>query len=134
LVDRSIVAFAGLRKDVPAIVHRANVLFSTSLHEGFPNVVLEAMAVGTPVVSTDFSDIRKILPCDWQVVLTRDAGALAAAILRVDRERSDVAARQLEWVRRHGTIGTAADHLEATFRLYVPSVVVQHEPAARVAR
>ena len=134
LIDRRIVAFAGLRKDVPAIVRHANVLFSTSIHEGFPNVVLEAMAVGTPVISTAFSDIRRILPCEWQVVGTRDAVALSAAIVRADRERDDLAQRQLSWVQQHGTISTAADRLEATFRLYLRPASVDRVGAEQVAR
>ena len=134
LVDRRIVAFAGLRTDVPAIVRHANVLFSTSIHEGFPNVVLEAMAVGTPVISTEFSDIRRILPCEWQVVDTRDAVALSAAIVRADGERDDLAVRQRAWVRQHGTINTAADHLEATFRQYLRPAPLDRMAAEQVAR
>jgi glycosyltransferase involved in cell wall biosynthesis len=134
LVDRGLVSFAGLRKDVPAIVRHANVLFSTSIHEGFPNVVLEAMAVGTPVICTEFSDIRRILPCDWQVVGARDAAALSAAIVRADNERNDIAERQLNWVREHGTISRAADRLEATFRLYVRAAPVDRIASAQVAR
>ncbi len=106
----NVVAFAGLRRDVLDIVTRAaNVLFSTSLHEGFPNVVIEAMSVGTPVVSTDYSDIRLILPNDWQVVERPESVDLADAIVRADsrdgraisRQQKQVAAtRTRHWRRR----------------------------------
>ena len=48
----NVVAFAGLRWDAVEIIRQSSVLFSTSLFEGCPNVVLEAMAVGTPAVGT----------------------------------------------------------------------------------
>src|SRR6185295_18793164 len=73
------VKFIGERRDALAIVKQCDVLFSTSCREGFPNVVLEAMALGVPVASTDYSDIRHILPRASQVV-GRAPEALAAAI------------------------------------------------------
>ena len=133
-LDEGVVAFAGLRRDVPAILRRVNVMFSTSIHEGFPNVILEAMAVGTPVVSTDFSDIRMILPHQRQVVGSRDASDIADAILWADRERTELAARQRDWVRANGTISIAAERLEAAFRQYLPQsfgVGIETAPAAR---
>ena len=120
LLDEGIVAFAGLRRDVPAILRRVNVMFSTSVHEGFPNVILEAMAVGAPVVSTDFSDIRMILPHQRQVVRGRGAADIADAVEWADRERAELAARQHDWVRANGTISIAAARLEAAFRQYLP--------------
>ena len=35
--------------DVKPYIEQADYLISTSLHEGTPNVILEAMAIGTPV-------------------------------------------------------------------------------------
>lgn len=112
------VHFIGQRSDALEIIARCDVLFSTSVHEGFPNVVLEAMAAGTPVASVDYSDIRRILPLPWQVVGTRDAGLLAAAIRRVAAEHDAVSALQLEWVREHATIAAAAEKMETIYRQY----------------
>lgn len=46
------VHFLGQRKDVPAILKEANAFLLTSRFEAFPNVILEAMASGCPVIAT----------------------------------------------------------------------------------
>ena len=118
-VKREKIKFAGERKDAPAIVAQADVFFITSCREGFPNVVLEAMALGRPVVSTDYSDIRHILPRPSQVVGDRSPEKLAAAIVAMDRDRDAVAAEQLRWLRANATIEQAAKNLENVYLRYV---------------
>jgi len=55
------VHFAGWRDDVPAILTASRLLVSTSLWEGMPNVVLEAMAAGLPVVATQAGGVIELL-------------------------------------------------------------------------
>ena len=112
------VKFAGLRTDVPAILGQCDVLYVTSRHEGFPNVVLEAMGLNVPVVSTEYSDIRRILPFPRQIV-TSDAADIARAVLWAHAERGIIAPRQKEWVRAHATFERAARDLEQVYRNYI---------------
>ena len=48
-----IVEFLGFRQDRLALLARADALLSTSAWEGFGNVIVEALGLGVPVVSTD---------------------------------------------------------------------------------
>jgi glycosyltransferase involved in cell wall biosynthesis len=55
------VEFLGRRNDVPAILVAADALLVTSDHEGFPNVILEAMAAGRPVVTSPAGDAPAVV-------------------------------------------------------------------------
>lgn len=48
-----VVEFLGYREDTINLMQQSDVLVSTSAREGMSNVILEAMSVGLPVVSTD---------------------------------------------------------------------------------
>lgn len=113
------VVFTGARTDACAILAQCDVQFMTSCREGFPNVVLEGMALGVPVVSTDYSDIRHILPRPGQVVSRRDPQALAAAILDAWLDREAIVVEQQRWVRAHASIETATRALERVYAAYV---------------
>jgi glycosyltransferase involved in cell wall biosynthesis len=113
--------FAGLRTDAPAIIGQCDVLYVTSEREGFPNVVLEAMGLGVPVVSTEYSDIRRILPFPWQVVASRSPDDLARAVIAAHAQREVIAARQKQWVIANATIEKAVMNLENVYRKYIVS-------------
>ncbi len=46
------ITFLPYQKNVLSVMRQMDVLLLTSTHEGFPNVLLEAAAAGTPVVTT----------------------------------------------------------------------------------
>jgi glycosyltransferase involved in cell wall biosynthesis len=55
------VRFLGQRKDVPALLAGADVLLTTSLFEGMPIALIEAMNAGTPIVSTPWTGATDML-------------------------------------------------------------------------
>lgn len=89
------VRFPGFVTNPFAYMRSASAFVLSSAWEGFGNVLVEAMAVGTPVVSTDCpSGPREILEDGhWgRLVPVADADALADAILATlaDRDPPDV--------------------------------------------
>ncbi|MFN0052118.1 MAG: glycosyltransferase [Planctomycetales bacterium] len=81
LSDR--VHFAGRRTDVAAILRSAWALALPSLWEGMPNVVLEGMAAGLPVVASNVEGIAELVQDQTTglVVSPGSPGALAAGML-----------------------------------------------------
>ncbi|MBW3597355.1 MAG: glycosyltransferase [Planctomycetes bacterium] len=55
------VHFTGWREDVPRILAASDMLLLPSRWEGMPNVVLEAMAAGLPVVATRSEGVLELL-------------------------------------------------------------------------
>jgi glycosyltransferase involved in cell wall biosynthesis len=49
-------------KEVQKLYSQADVFLMPSDEEGFPNVLLEAMAVGTPFVASDVGGVRDVVP------------------------------------------------------------------------
>jgi glycosyltransferase involved in cell wall biosynthesis len=63
--------FHGHRNDVVACIAALDVLVMCSDHEGLPMVLLEAMAVGTPVVAHEVGGIPEILSGNASAFLVR---------------------------------------------------------------
>ncbi|MCO5165515.1 MAG: glycosyltransferase [Planctomycetes bacterium] len=79
------VAFLGQREDVLALHRAARVVVLPSEGEGLSNVLLEALASGTPVVATDVPGTREVVTPEVEALLVppNDPAALAAALGRV---------------------------------------------------
>lgn len=55
------VIFTGRREDIEVVYTMADIVVLPSLWEGFPNVLLEAMAAGVPVVASDIADNHRLV-------------------------------------------------------------------------
>lgn len=106
----SAVRLLGFQSAVLDYMKRADVFVLSSAYEGFGNVIVEALGVGTPVVSTDcpHGPNEIITPeVDGMLAPVRDPRALAAALVRVLTE-PELAAR----LRKNGPIRAEAFRAE----------------------
>lgn len=78
------IHFFPATSDPQSVVRDASALILCSDHEGTPNVVLEAMALGTPVIASDVSDVPRLLNDGSRGLVFRagDAVDMANAIRR----------------------------------------------------
>lgn len=80
------VTFVGYvaQQQTPPFYRTGDVFALTSDFDNSPNVVLEAMACGLPIVSTEVGGLREFVDVDGgELAPPHDAGGVAAALLRV---------------------------------------------------
>jgi glycosyltransferase involved in cell wall biosynthesis len=86
------VRFLGHRDDLPDVLAASDLFAFPSLWEGLGGSVIEAMALGVPVVASDLPPVREVVEGDRCAVLVppRDPATFgsAAAALLGDQERS----------------------------------------------
>jgi len=55
------VSFLGFRKDIPELLSATDIFILTSRREGLPRAILEAMAVGLPIIATNVRGNRDLV-------------------------------------------------------------------------
>lgn len=105
---------------VPAYFSIADVFIMPSEEEGFPHVLLEAMASGVPYVASDVGGVREITPSVLEEFVTplSDVGGFAKRVIvlleKEPPEVSTIAHAEQEWVGQYG-IGAALPRFFSLF-------------------
>jgi glycosyltransferase involved in cell wall biosynthesis len=87
------VELLGERDDVADLLCAADVFVLPSRREGFPGVLVEALALRAPIVATDLPQVREVVGDCAVLVSSESANDLAAGLVRALAAPNDAAAR-----------------------------------------
>jgi glycosyltransferase involved in cell wall biosynthesis len=120
------VRFLGWRQDLETIYGATDVCVLTSRNEGTPVAVIEALAAGVPVVSTDVGGVRDVVndPQLGAIAPDNDVAGLAAQVLDAlppaMRTPERIAARRASVTARYAFDRLASD-IAALYRSLLPA-------------
>ena len=113
------VVFAGHRSDVPAVLGAIDVFCISSIYEGTPLALFEAMASAKAIVSTAVDGCRELLEDARSALLVppQDVDALAEALSRVVRDRGlrDSLAEAARAASARYDVGECVRHIESLY-------------------
>ncbi|MFD6421384.1 GT4 family glycosyltransferase PelF [Streptomyces sp. NPDC060198] len=129
------VVFEGRVDDIKDAYAAGNVVMLSSISEGFPFTLIEAMSCGRATVSTDVGGVREAVGDTGLVVPPRDPGAMAAAALELlgdaGRRRTMGEAARLRVVEQF-TLRQTVDTFRAIY-LELPALGPRHQADPRGA-
>ncbi|WAJ31106.1 glycosyltransferase family 4 protein [Antarcticirhabdus aurantiaca] len=123
-------------EDVRGFLREARALLLPSYAEGLPIVIMEAFALGRPVLSTTIAGIPELVDeeCGW-LVRPGDVSALTAAMAAVlEADPSDLQRMGREGRRRVELCHDRRRQAEALSRLFVDGLAHRAETASELAR
>lgn len=113
------VRFLGICKDMTETYRQSDVLISTSAYEGTPNVILEAMAHGLPVIAPKVGGIPEILnETRGFLVEPNDVKSFVAPAVKLLRNRSlrrKLGESGLDYVRKNHSLESLTEHLNRIY-------------------
>lgn len=111
----NVVSYLGIRKDIAALLALSDLVVLPSYYrEGIPRILLEAGAMGCPLITTDMPGCREVVRDRWNGLLIppRNAIALAQAIrqlLNAPSDRQKMGSRSKQHIQQHFSLQRVAD-------------------------
>jgi len=112
LVVNEDITLYGQSNNIPLVMNSIDLHVLSSLGEAFPNVLAEAMACGTPCISTDVGDAKEIVSKYGWIVEPQNSMHLAEAI---ENALKELLSNSHQWQnRKEGGVSHIKENFELT--------------------
>jgi L-malate glycosyltransferase len=115
------VTFLGARNDIPEVLAALDVFVLSSVHEGVPLSVVEAMGAGKPIIATDVGGLRLLVKPSFNGLLVpaADPAALEAAMSDLTGNptlREEMGARSRQIARDSFSVSTMINRYQEIYQ------------------
>jgi glycosyltransferase involved in cell wall biosynthesis len=133
------IHFLGHRDNIEQLLRGMDVFVLSSVAEGMPRVILEAIAAGIPCIASAVGGIPEIITDNETgfLVPSKDEEALAKAMIAIakksEQKKVDIVNRAKDLVRTcytHEVVGEKLEFLYQTEIKSLPNVKLQRSPDA----
>ncbi|MCU4176728.1 glycosyltransferase [Carboxylicivirga sp. N1Y90] len=111
------VFLLGFQKDIPSLLKGASLFVLPSLYEGMPNSVMEAMAYGLPVISTNVNGVSELMQdsIHGNIIPSSNTESIVNSIQNMIEKDNfqEIGELGKKHVEKHFTVQKMADNLEA---------------------
>ncbi len=117
------VHFMGRRSDINCILANSDIFVLSSLHEGLPNALMEAMAMGLPCIATDVGGVRQLIDDEDKGIVIRAGNAddiirSVQGIISDKNRMTFIGDNAYKKIAKDYSQETAAKELEEIYQLY----------------
>ena len=111
------VFLLGWKKDMPPLMASLNLIINTSFNEGTPVTLLEAMASGTPVLTSDAGGCRDILPKNEPAssFSLTNIKSQAATVVQWTEEKASISNSSRKAIVKNHSVSRLVEDLEALY-------------------
>ncbi len=128
---RHAVVHLGARDDIPALLASCDISVLPSLYEGLPNVAIESLCAGVPLIGADTLGFQWLRDVPHARLVPHDAKRWATAIDAAANEPIEVRADALAAVRDRFRPKRAIDEYRAIYDLAIDGRLIFRKAAGR---
>lgn len=124
--SRDHILFLGKRADIPVLLNASDIFVLTTFFEGMSNALMEAMAAGLPIITTDIEENRELVTHHETGLLipVKNSRALEEALTELLENkilRTQLSSQAKQYIQTHFSLDTIAKDWNKLLVEYIQS-------------